>query len=196
MDLNKAVLCGRLQQTGLGRAPGTLPTPLLAGQAGGTSWGGGSGERPGREGTSGTQASHLQPTLSARARCRALSEPGTLSAQLSSPILDSGPPSCSRSLRCEKALSKLQIIQVLADLKSLSRSDSLGQCPCPLPRGPAHPSPCAPGCGTVHALPGALGAHDGGGTAHKRPPDALPDSELTLGRAHTLCVCVLGASTS
>ena len=36
MDSNKAVLCGRLQQTGLGQAPGT-PREC---RAGGTGWGG------------------------------------------------------------------------------------------------------------------------------------------------------------
>lgn len=35
MDLNKAVLCGRLQHTELGWAPGTLRES----QAGGTGWG-------------------------------------------------------------------------------------------------------------------------------------------------------------
>lgn len=140
MDLNKAAFCGRLQQTGLGRTPGTRQEC----QAGGTGQGGWSVRECGQRGGERCPSCRppcLQPTLSARARRVARSEPRTNSAlALQSHRRPQPPPKHLRApphtcppLSGQKALSKMQSAQVLAGLKSLSPSKLLRAAPMPRP---------------------------------------------------------------
>lgn len=138
MDLNKAFLCGRLQQTGLGWAPGTsgsAGSEAQAGEAGSAKDCGRKKERcpclrppclqpAPRPGPSVWPSDSAQSRLSFQPRPRLPPPP---SCPWASPHLP--------SLSCQKTLSKMQTVQALAGLKFLSRSNLLSVA---LTLSPAH----------------------------------------------------------
>lgn len=128
MDLNKAFLCGRLQQTGLGGAPGTpgsAGSEAQTGEARSAKECGRKTERcpclgppcpqpPPRPGPSVWPSTPAQSRLSFQP-CPKLPPPP--SCPWATPHLP--------SLSCQKTLSKMQTVQALAGLKFLSRSKLL-----------------------------------------------------------------------